>query len=401
MSAASAREHHWDSLRAFLMLLGIPYHAAMAYNSRVLWDIQSPEKSEVLTFLSGVLVTFRMPAFFIVAGYFAAMMLEKREPATWLRGRLVRLGIPFLTGLVLLSPLQIALIDLNGAMTGATPMGTALDRAAEDVTHPGFSWIMHLWFLPALLAYSILLVLLRPWMRAGAIAGTLARWPQRCAASPGAALALLVLTVAAWETMVHLSHQMMLARDGTLPYLLAHAIDPYMRYLPFFVVGVVFRSTAEIHNALLSRKGWALPLLAVGAAILASLLRGRETSGMEVAYNAVDGAAAILMSPVVIGIARRFWDRPDPRIDSVVDASFSIYLLHHPIIYALATLLLPLAWPPVAEFALISVATFLLSYAAHRLIRRSALALFLFNGVPMSGKTRGDGSPETRITTLR
>ena len=58
MSAGLAREHQWDSLRAFLMLLGIPYHAAMAYNARVLWDIQSPDKSEILTFLSGVLVSF-------------------------------------------------------------------------------------------------------------------------------------------------------------------------------------------------------------------------------------------------------------------------------------------------------------------------------------------------------
>lgn len=99
MSAVTAREHQWDWLRAFLMLLGIPYHAAMAYNARVLWDIQSPEKSEILTFLSGVLVTFRMPAFFIVAGYFAAMMLERRKPTSWLRGRIIRLGIPFLTGL--------------------------------------------------------------------------------------------------------------------------------------------------------------------------------------------------------------------------------------------------------------------------------------------------------------
>ncbi len=115
MSAVTAREHHWDSLRAFLMLLGIPYHAAMVYHSRILWDVQSPDKSELLTFVSGVLVSFRMPAFFIVAGYFAAMMLEKRPAAEWLQGRLIRLGIPFLTGLVLLAPLQVALIDLNSA----------------------------------------------------------------------------------------------------------------------------------------------------------------------------------------------------------------------------------------------------------------------------------------------
>ena len=373
----------------------------MAYNTRVLWDIQSPDKSEFLTFVSGVFVTFRMPAFFIVAGYFAAMMLERRPPAVWLRSRLTRLGIPFLTGLALLAPLQVVLIDLNEAVTGAMPMATALGRAARDVTRPDFGWIMHLWFLPALLAYSVLLVLLQPWMRQGPIAGGLAALRGHCAARPHAALAILLLLIATWEMMVYLSHQAMLASDGTLPYLLAHGIDPYLRYLPFFLIGVALRGAPDIRTVFVWQKGWALPTLAGITAISASLLRGRTTTDLEIAYNAVDGAAALLASFVVIGIARRFWNRADPRIDRIVDASFSIYLLHHPIIYALSTLFLLTPWPPVAEFALVCLATSVLSYAAHRLIRRSPLALFLFNGVSMPRKPRDTDSPQSRVTTLR
>lgn len=401
MSAASAREHHWDSLRAFLMLLGIPYHAAMAYNARVLWDIQSPDKSEFLTFVSGVFVTFRMPAFFIVAGYFAAMLLERKPPALWLRSRLTRLGIPFLTGLALLAPLQIALIDLNGAVTGAMPMATALDRAAQDVTHPGFSWIMHLWFLPALLAYSTLLVLLWQPLRQPPLAGLMQRLHRFGMMSPRTAIAVLTLVITAWEVCVHLSHHAMLARDGTLPYLLAHSIDPYLRYLPFFFIGVALRAAPDLRSAFVWQKGWALPTLAAITAIFAALLRGRNATDLEIAYNAVDGAAALLVSFVAIGIAQRFWNRPDPRIDRIVDAAFSIYLLHHPIIYALSTLCLLTSWPPVGEFALVCIATFLLSYAAHRAIRRSPLALFLFNGVSLARKSADLDNPQTRITTLR
>ncbi len=401
MSAASAREHHWDSLRAFLMLLGIPYHAAMAYNARVVWDIQSPDKSEFLTFVSGVFVTFRMPAFFIVAGYFAAMLLERKPPVSWLRSRLTRLGIPFLTGLALLAPLQIALIDLNGAVTGAMPMATALDRAAQDVTHPGFSWIMHLWFLPALLAYSTLLVLLQQPLRQPPLAGLVQRLHRFGMMSPRTAIAVLTLVITAWEVCVHLSHHAMLARDGTLPYLLAHSIDPYLRYLPFFFIGVVLRAAPDLRSAFVWQKGWALPTLAAITAIFAALLRGRNATDLEIAYNAVDGAAALLVSFVAIGIAQRFGNRPDPRIDRIVDAAFSIYLLHHPIIYALSTLFLLTSWPPVGEFALVCIATFLLSYAAHRAIRRSPLALFLFNGVSLARKSADLDNPQTRITTLR
>lgn len=401
MSAGPAREHHWDSLRAFLMLLGIPYHAAMVYNARIIWDIQSPDQSGVLTFLSGVLVTFRMPAFFIVAGYFAALMLERRSPGTWLKGRFTRLGIPFLTALVLLAPIQVALIDLNAAFSGTVPMGTALHNAAEDVAHPTFSWIAHLWFLPALLAYSLLLVLLVQQTRTGPLAALLRRVHAVCLANAPLALLFLVLLIAAWEVMVYLSHKDLLASEGVLPYLLGHGVDPYLRYLPFFFVGVALRSAPDIRRVLVWQKGWALPACGLATAILASLLRGRGTEALDIAYNAVDAAAALLVSLVLIGIAERFWNRPDPRVDRIVDASFSIYLLHHPLIIGLSTLFFLVGWPPTLEFLLVCVATFMISYGAHRLIRRSPLALFLFNGVPMSRPPRDIDRPQSPATTLR
>jgi glucan biosynthesis protein C len=401
MSAVTAREHQWDWLRAFLMLLGIPYHAAMAYNARVLWDIQSPEKSEILTFLSGVLVTFRMPAFFMVAGYFAAMMLERRKPASWLRGRIIRLGIPFLTGLVLLAPIQIAVIDLETALTGAISMTTALEQVGEDLVHPGANWIMHLWFLPALLAYSGLLVLIMAGHRFARFDHVIDRTEAICRARPGLALLSLILATAAWEMMIHLSHQDMLARPGALPYLLAHGIDPYLRYLPFFLIGAVLRASPDIRCALVWRKGLGLPTFGITAAILAAALRGVEAGTWGIAYDALDGAAAILLSLVLIGIAERFWNHPDPRIDRIVDASFSIYLLHHPIIYALAALFILMQWPPVLEFLLICLATFALSYGIHRLIRRSPLALFLFNGVRPALNPGNTDRPDGRLPTLR
>lgn len=401
MSAVTAREHHWDSLRAFLMLLGIPYHAAMVYHSRILWDMQSPDKSELLTFVSGVLVSFRMPAFFMVAGYFAAMMLEKRPAAEWLQGRLIRLGIPFLTGLVLLAPLQVALIDLNSAMTGAVPMGAALHVAARDVAHPGFSWIMHLWFLPALLIYSLLLVIGRSWLRGQTLSRLAEVARSACLRAPLASLLVLAMFIAAWDVSISLSKDRMLATDGVFAYLLAHGLDPYLRYLPVFFIGVLIRNSPDVRRALVWRTGWQVPALALLAAALASPLRGQVGEALTITYEAIDGIAAILMSFTVIGIAERFWNRPDARIDRIVDASFTIYLLHHPIIIGLATLFLLADWPPLLEFALTCVIAFTVSYAAHRLLRRSAVALFLFNGVPISRKPGGDARPQTGITTLR
>ncbi len=401
MSAAPGREHHWDSLRAILMLLGIPYHAAMAYNMRVLWDVQSLEKSEVLTFLSGFLVTFRMPAFFMVAGYFAAMLLARRPPLEWLRGRFVRLGVPFLTGLVLLAPPQLFFIDLKDAVNGLTTMPQAMDRAVHDVTHPGFGWIMHLWFLPALLAYSTLIALALAFFQAKGFSPRLRSAGEALSRHRVFVLPAVLVFAMLWEIAIALSHTHFLAMPSGLAFLLAHGVDPYLRYLPFFLLGILLRAVPDLRPSLIWQGGWILPVIAAISATAASLLRGRDGLDLEILYNAADAIAAILMSAILIGCALRYWNRPNISVDRIVDASFTIYLLHHPLIYALVTLFLLVAWPPVLEFAVVCLATLALSYGAHRILRKSRLALFLFNGVPMRQAPASNAPPAPVQGTLR
>lgn len=401
MSAAPGREHHWDSLRAVLMLLGIPYHAAMAYNTRVLWDVQSLDRSEILTFLSGILVTFRMPAFFMVAGYFAAMLLARRPPLAWLRGRFVRLGVPFLTGLVLLAPPQLFFIDLKDALNGLMTMPQAMDRAAYDVTHPGFGWIMHLWFLPALLAYSTLIALSLALVQAKGWSSRLKTAGDALARHRAFALPVVLVFAIIWQIAINLAHTQLLAIPSGLAYLMGHGVDPYLRYLPFFLLGVILRAVPELRPSLIWQGGWILPVIALAVAIVASLLRGRTGLDVEILYYAADVVAAILMSAVLIGCATRFWNRPNPTVNRIVDASFTIYLLHHPLIYGLVTLFLLVDWPPVLEFVIVCLLTLLISYGAHRILRKSRLALFLFNGIPMRSPKAPTAPSSAAEGTLR
>jgi glucan biosynthesis protein C len=68
-------------------------------------------------------------------------------------------------------------------------------------------------------------------------------------------------------------------------------------------------------------------------------------------------------------------------IDRLVDASFTIYLLHHPVVVGLAIMCISAALPPLASWLAICLGAFALPYAAHRLLRHSPLALWLLNGV--------------------
>ncbi|MCX8999966.1 acyltransferase family protein [Rhizobiaceae bacterium BDR2-2] len=396
MSGEQRREHGWDMLRALLMLLGIPYHASMTYNTAVLWDIHSPEQSAVLTFLGGVLVTFRMPAFFIVSGYFAAMMLARRPAGPWLKGRYIRLGVPFLTGLLLLAPPQLFFMNLAAGITHTVPtMDEALVHARSEILHPGVDWIMHLWFLPALMAYCTAAALCRS--VAGTPAALMDRFRLWLERRRGIVFLAVMAVVMVWEMTLRAAFIELAGFGPGLPALAARGLDPYLRYLPYFALGALLRREPAVRHAFALPHGWVLPAATVLTAVIASLTRAG--SGIFDLVNILSSAAAALMtSRLLIGYAHHHWNRPNRHVDRIVDASFTIYLLHHPIIYALATGFLLVAWPPTVEFLLTVAATGLLSYGAHRLIRRSRTALFLMNGiVPRNTTPR----PETCGGTLR
>jgi glucans biosynthesis protein C len=90
---------------------------------------------------------------------------------------------------------------------------------------------------------------------------------------------------------------------------------------------------------------------------------------------------ALLIVGYISNLAHRHFNRPDARVRKLVDASFTIYLFHHPVIYVLATLFLLVDLPPVIEFAVIAISAGLISYAIHLAVSRSATLTLMFNGV--------------------
>ena len=62
------REYFFDSIRAWLMLLGIPFHISLIYSSHS-WHVNSLEPSWGLTLFNDFIHAFRMQVFFVISGY--------------------------------------------------------------------------------------------------------------------------------------------------------------------------------------------------------------------------------------------------------------------------------------------------------------------------------------------
>jgi len=103
----SARRHDLDALRAAAMLLGLAYHAALSFAAGFPWLVQDVGQSRGLYLFPAASHGFRMPLFFLLSGFFTAMMWRKRGLKALLHQRFRRVFLPCMLGLVTVVPITL------------------------------------------------------------------------------------------------------------------------------------------------------------------------------------------------------------------------------------------------------------------------------------------------------
>lgn len=101
--ATNGRRHDLDALRSFAMLLGIALHAALAYIGAG-WVVSDERSSAGLGVLVPAIHGFRMPLFFLLSGFFSAMLWRRRGLGQLLSQRARRILLPLLLGCVTIVP---------------------------------------------------------------------------------------------------------------------------------------------------------------------------------------------------------------------------------------------------------------------------------------------------------
>ncbi|MCY0152862.1 acyltransferase family protein [Hoeflea alexandrii] len=239
---------------------------------------------------------------------------------------------------------------------------------AAQLSHFGEPWIAHLWFLWVLIAYCVGLAMLQVLSR-----GTLRARLEGFVAWVGDNRILSLAAFAAICELVARAQEIVVAAS---PYY-GNALINYNLYVVYFGFGALVYSSRKL-NDLLLRPGSVAALTGVALVIFA------QVPHADLIEHTLKVMAAILGALLIVGyisnLAHRHFNRPDARVRKLVDASFTIYLFHHPVIYVLATLFLLVDLPPVLEFAIIAISAGLISYAIHLAVSRSAIAMLMFNG---------------------
>ena len=112
--ASGQRFHDLDALRGVAMFLGIVLHSGVFLLPEALpiWPIHDSSATGDRTYLLMIecIHGFRMPVFFLLSGFFTALLWHRRGLQATARQRLRRIGIPLVAACLTVLPLSIWLL---------------------------------------------------------------------------------------------------------------------------------------------------------------------------------------------------------------------------------------------------------------------------------------------------
>ncbi len=387
MQTSPTRLHALDNLRALMMWLGIVIHVAVMHMegpSPVTWH--DPARTRVADLLTAFIHEFRMPVFFIVAGFFVAMLVETRGPAAMLKHRFKRIALPFLLfwPLLLVSSALALLVHSHVAARGTI----GLDPTLLPPPPPGRPLVntMHLWFIYLLW-----------WFAAGtaALAVLARRLPPGWRAAPAR---LLRQRAGAWWGPLVLVLPQLVASLGHLNGIVA----PFGSLLPnwsewlhnglFFAAGLALYGARAVLLPLYARRAWWCVALGLPFFMAAMVLGGLRQRGVAVPHAdlwmaAVYNLASWWWSAAAIGLFLRYLPAQRPALAYLSDSSYWVYLVHFPLTVLFGAALLHAPLGALAKMLLNITLTTAVCLATYQLLVRGRWIGRLLNG---------DGSARTR-----
>jgi peptidoglycan/LPS O-acetylase OafA/YrhL len=376
------RLYFLDNLRIALTILVIAHHVGQAYGpTGGAWPIQEPTRAAILGPFFTVNRSFFMSLFFLISGYLMVMSYDRNRPGTFIRSRLLRLGVPLVLFFVLVIPLQQYLChcrtgDLGGMGFWQYYTGYYFGGAERPTDWKGPAWpemnFGHLWYVEHLLIFSLCYAALRlVWRRPVGATAKAAR-PLRHWTIVAFALALAVAsgTVRIWYPI-----------DKWIGFLgfIQVAFADVPRDLSFFVLG-----------AIAYRRGWFLNVskpmgwvwLSVGV-VLAVLWYAFSLGNLWPVFHITRASMgflypvweALLCCGICIGSLVLFRERLNyqGRLGNVLaENQYAAYLFHVPVVILLQALVVAYAWPPFTKFALVTAVGVVLTFLVSAVIRAPA-----------------------------
>lgn len=375
------RYHDLDALRGFAMLLGIVIHGLLSFMPipipGVPQDInQNPEVyGYVFNFIHG----FRMQLFFLISGFFTAMLWRKQGLRKLLMHRAKRILLPLVLALPVIWVLMFTIVVMNGEhQNPSAESGSAMETNLKSFGALGVRFLglplfiavmapimIHLWFLYYLLWLILGFVI---------IIKLLQRFPIKPVSSR------MIRTPWLWLIPLTLLPQLF---NGLIGIMMGTSIigpDTFggvvpwppqlIYYAVFFGFGAICYGREEFDQAI-GRRWKVYFILSVPALLLGmhwvELRNEAYKAGWEgnqsviIWYHFLTSLFQLFFAWLMIfgfiGLFRRFFSKENKRVRYISDASYWIYIAHMPLIMTLQFWVSKWPYPSFLKFLFIFTIT--------------------------------------------
>lgn len=374
-NTSAQREFFLDSIRAWLMLLGIPFHISLIYSSHQ-WHVNSLAPSGWLTLFNDFIHAFRMQVFFVISGYFSYMLFLRYPRKRWWKVRVERVGIPMLTAIPLLTLPQFIMLQHVKGTAGNWHALSWYEKYNTLV----WDLISHLWFLLVLMILTTLgLVIFNKSGREKG-KGVSRYFASLTLGKLSFVFLLLGVLYAALRRAIFMIYPPLLS-DGLFNF----AVMQTLFYLPFFLLGALAFKHEKI-KALFTTPS---PGCAAAAALAfgAYLLNQRFGNGDAWLYeteSVITMLMGLWMVNVVFALGHRLLNFKSSRVTYFVNASLFIYLVHHPLTLFFGAYITPHIASNTLGFITGLVFVVGIALVLYELHLRVTLLRFLFSGKPQN-----------------
>lgn len=347
------RYYGLDALRASMLSLGVVFHLSMPYTGIVLPGYYvTAERSRLLQMVL-ILHYFRMPVFFLLSGFFSALLWQRGGPAKFLWVRSRRIGFVWLASIIILSPVMAVISVYNHF---ASQCGNALVMTWRAIASLQIdrNWLpeppLHLWFLEYLMLFCI---------AAAAILRLVERFLPLLDRCTEKVLEWRFRIVALAAPTAFVLWQMPL---GVVPYpsSLVPRLGISFAYGWFYAIGWLIYRRRDLLPLLARRAQIEKVLAPILLVICLILVKRHSRLGLTMRMPRLDFAIAsssalFAWATVIALIAAVQPIKPRKWLPYLADSSYWIYLMHYPFATVMPAMLR--AWPgsPVMKVTLSTV----------------------------------------------
>ncbi len=370
-TSVKTRLAYVDILRVALVMLVVAHHAGQAYGpTGGSWPITNPTISPVLGPFFAVNAMFFMGLFFLISGYFVPRSFDRKGGKEFMKGRLIRLGVPalFFSWIIFAPMIYFAL-------------GEPLSFFEYVQYMYGMSWqvpYLHLWFLLHLLLYSTVYLL---WQQ---ITKGLNRKATAVPLPTYRAILIFVIALALVSFVVRIWYP--IDRWAALFWLIPSEIAHLPQYVALFALGILaYRGDWLRKFSTRSGMIWlGVGLFAAaayyvydlwGAGLLVDVLGTSitATGGLDWRSLVFCLWEALICVGLVIGLLVLFREKINKKtgrvLAAMIGAAYAVYIIHWWVVVGVQAGFEAFDLAPFVKFVLVTILAIALSFGIGHLMR--------------------------------